>query len=144
MSSNGPVNYLPQAKKWRANKRPQSQPAANLQLGDLRLRANPADNTLYLVDNQGCVITPTYQGVVPSHFIYHALSLLLVLIDPWISDYQKVGRPLPININTDPNNLMTVPEPGDQVEFTPRHEEGRIVFRPGLLARASRFVAGAG
>ncbi len=100
----------------------QAQPAVNLQLGDLRLRANPTDNTLYLVDSQGCIITPTYQGVVPSHFIFHALRLFLILIDPWISDYQKVGRPLPIN-----NNSAHLA--GEEVEFTPRHEEGRVVLR---------------
>lgn len=91
-----------------------------VQLRDLRLRADAADETLYFVDRTGRVVSPCYLGLVPPVNFRGALGMLLFLIDPWVGESEVGGR-------RDRRSVPLAPPSG--VEFYPRRESGRVVLR---------------
>lgn len=83
---------------------------------DLRMRANVADETLYIVDRTGQVLAPSYLGTIPSQFSPTMLHLFLQLADPWC-------------ISWSPRTDARIDPSQDQVQFFAREEAGRFVFR---------------
>ncbi|HZU66443.1 MAG TPA: thiopeptide-type bacteriocin biosynthesis protein [Ktedonobacteraceae bacterium] len=116
----GEIGVTRQTLRWPAELSNEGDGERTRELRELRLRANPNDETLYFIDAQGKVIAPLYLGVVPTHLISHAVRLFLMLLDPWVSDY-PVGWNLHRFSQRD-----TAPT---EIEYFARVEEGRVILR---------------
>ncbi|HLJ33550.1 MAG TPA: lantibiotic dehydratase, partial [Ktedonobacteraceae bacterium] len=116
----GELGITERTLRWPAETPTSEDDGRTLELCDLRLRANAQDETLYFVDRHGQAVAPTYLGVVPRYLFTHALRLMLTVMYPWVSDHAVGWQTTSFNLNT---------QSPDQVEFFPRQEHGRVVFR---------------
>ncbi len=116
----GEVGLTEQVLQWPTELSTTGDEERTLQLRDIRLRANASDETLSFVDARGQIIALTYQGVVPQHLFSQQVRLLITLMNPWISNYPIGWQGSSLNLNN------KTPE---QVEFYPRQQDGRVVFR---------------
>lgn len=94
--------------------------ATERRLSELSLRASAANEELYFVDRHGRRMAPVYLGVTPTERIGGVRGLLLLLMDPWVSDH-SLGRRL--------RRLASSDSADQRIEHFPRQVRGRVVFQ---------------
>lgn len=93
-----------------------------LQLADIRIVHDPADDTIALVDSHGTPFGVTYLGLTPQHLLQGYLRLLATIANPWVNGAQACDYTATMS-----HDLLSACR-NDVVQL-PRRVQGRVVTR---------------
>lgn len=100
---------------------------AAIDFAQLRLRHDPATESIELLTKDGTSVVPFYLGLVPAHLLSGPERILAVLADPW--RLPRVGAP-----------TFAALADLDRVVRLPRRVNGRIVLRRAVWTVPTAFL----